>query len=128
MATAKQGATAKPHRFNRAGPRQGPRRHRLRNGLIMFAMLAAVGTALFWRQLQAQAMLGASYGARMACTCHYIEGRGLKDCAKDFEPGMALVMLSQGDGRSVTARVPLVASQTAIFREGVGCQLQAWAP
>ena len=121
-------ATAKPHRFRRAGSRHSPRRHRLRNALTLFVVLAALIAALFWHHLQAQAMAGASYGARIACTCRYIEGRGLKDCAKDFEPGMALVMLSQGDANSVTARVPLLASQTATFREGVGCQLQAWAP
>jgi len=128
MATANRGATAKPHRFTGVGPRHGPRRHRLRNGLILLATLAALVAALFWRQLQAQAMLGASYGARIACTCRYIEGRGLKDCRKDFEPGMALVVLSENDAHSITARVPLVASQTATFREGAGCQLQGWAP
>jgi len=118
-------ATAKPHR--KAAP-QGPRRHRLRNGLISCAALAALFAALFWHQLQAQAMAGASYGARIACTCRYIEGRGLKDCRKDFEPGMALVMLTEDDAHGVTARVPLMASQTATFREGVGCQLQPWGP
>ncbi|HEX3063842.1 MAG TPA: hypothetical protein VHQ39_00105 [Dongiaceae bacterium] len=100
----------------------------MRNGLILIAVLAALVAALFGHRLQAQAMAGASYGARIACTCRYIEGRGLKDCRKDFEPGMALVMLSEDDAHGVTARVPLLASQTAIFREGVGCQLQAWTP
>ena len=115
-------ATAKPHRT-------GPRRHPWRNGAMALAVLAALVVTLFWHRLQAQALAGASYGARTACTCRYIEGRGLKDCRKDFEPGMALVMLSDNAAtHTVTARVPLVASQTASFHEGAGCLLQSWAP
>ena len=118
-------ATAKPHRFHRTGPR----RHRVRNGVIAVLLLAALGIAFFWHRLQAQALIAASYGARVACTCHYIEGRGLTDCRKDFEPGMALVMLSDNaEARTITARVPLIASQTSSFRDGAGCQLQSWAP
>lgn len=118
-------ATAKPLRPDRTGPR----RHRWRNGVVALVVLAALVMAFFWHRLQAQAMVGVSYGARIACTCHYVEGRGLKDCRKDFEPGMALVMLSDNaPARSITARVPLVASQTASFHEGAGCLLQGWAP
>ena len=118
-------ATAKPH----GAERKGPRRHRWRNSLMAIAALAALVATLFWHALQAQAMLAASYGARIACTCHYGEGRSLKDCRKDFEPGMALVMLSDdAPAHSITARVPLMASQTAGFREGSGCLLQHWVP
>jgi hypothetical protein len=123
-------ATAKPPltRQNKM-QRAGPRRHRLRNGLVAALVLAALGMALFWHTLQARAVLAASYGARIACTCHYIAGRGLTDCRKDFEPGMALVMLSDNaEARSITARVPLMASQTARFRDGAGCILESWAP
>jgi hypothetical protein len=101
----------------------------LRNGLIAAVLLAALGIALIWHRLQAQALVAASYGARIACTCHYIAGRGLADCHKDFEPGMALVMLSDNaEARSITARVPFIASQTASFRDGAGCLLQGWTP
>ncbi len=117
-------ATAKPHRIYR----NGPRRHYLRNGLIALVVVGALGVALFWSQLHTRAVVATSYGARIACTCRYIEGRGLKDCRKDFEPGMALVMLSENvPARSITARVPLVASQTATLRDGAGCMLQSWA-
>ena len=118
-------ATAKPHRIYRDGPR---RRH-LRNGFIVLVLLVVLAIALFWEQLHTRAVLATSYGARIACTCRYIEGRGLKDCRKDFEPGMTLVMLSDNaPTRSITARVPLVASQTAAWRDGAGCVLQSWAP
>jgi hypothetical protein len=118
-------ATAKPIHVQR----DGPRRHRWRNALVVVLLLAALGIALVWHRLQAQAVLATSYGARIGCTCHYIGGRGLQDCRKDFEPGMGLVMLSDdAQTRTITARVPLVASQTATFRDGAGCLLQSWAP
>jgi hypothetical protein len=123
-------ATAKPHRSIRGGPlRQGPRRHRLRGALLAVVALGLILLAVFWRNIHQQGMIAAAYGARVACSCHYIAGRGLKDCRKDFEPGMGLVMLSANAAKhSITARVPLVASQTASFREGEGCLLQPWAP
>ncbi len=120
-------ATAKPHQPPRDARRDGPRRHRVRNVLVIVVLLAALGLAMAWPRLQAQAVLATSYGARIACTCHYLGGRGLQDCRKDFEPGMALVVLSDNPAkRSITARVPLIASQTATFRDGAGCQLQSW--
>jgi hypothetical protein len=70
---------------------------------------------------------GAAVGARTACSCRYVAGRSLGDCEKDFEPGMEVVFLSEDEEeRSVTAYVPLVASETARFREGYGCVLEPW--
>jgi hypothetical protein len=70
---------------------------------------------------------GAAFGARTACSCRYVAGRGLKDCHKDFEPGMAAVFLSDDpENKSVTAYVPLMASETARFRPGYGCLLDRW--
>jgi hypothetical protein len=122
-------ATAKPNRNSATGAT----RQMLRNGLVVVALVAAMGMAIagavYWPRLQARAMVATSYGARIACTCHYIAGRSLKDCRKDFEPGMALVMLDENaEARSVTARVPMIASQAASFREGAGCLLQTWVP
>lgn len=70
---------------------------------------------------------GAAFGARTACSCRYVAGRDIKDCKKDFEPGMALVFLSEdADDKSVTARVPLLSSATARFHPGFGCLLYPW--
>ena len=81
----------------------------------------------FWKPLNGYASAGAALGARTACSCRYIAGRSLRDCAKDFEPGMALIWLSaDARKRSVTARFPLLASETATFREGEGCVLEPW--
>lgn len=101
---------------------------RLRRRALWFGLaLIVVLLAWFWSPLHAFARTGAAYGARVACSCRYVGGRTLSDCRKDFEPGMELVMLSEDDAaKSVTARYPLVASQTATYRPGFGCQLELW--
>jgi len=94
----------------------------------MVALVLLLGAAaLYWPPLNAYAVTGASYGARVACSCRYVGERSLSDCRKDFEPGMELVRLSEDeDAQSVTANVPLLSSQTAFFRKGEGCVLEPW--
>lgn len=101
---------------------------RTRRNLALALVILAALLAYFWKPLNGYAIVGASYGARVGCSCHYLAGRSLTDCRKDFESGMELVMLSADqDAKSVTARFPLLASQTATFREGEGCRLERWA-
>jgi hypothetical protein len=79
----------------------------------------------FWEPISGFARTGAAYGARVGCSCRYVGGRSLGDCRKDFEPGMALVSLSEdARAKSVTARFALIYSQTATYREGPGCVLE----
>ena len=114
-------ATAKP--IARTGPR---RRWKLRLALLV-AVVAVAAAAWFWHPLRSYALTGASYGARMACSCRYVEGRTLGSCRDDFEPGMGMVHLSEDEAtRSVTATFPLLSRQTAVFREGEGCVLEKW--
>lgn len=95
--------------------------------LLLGLALVAGLIALFWRPLNGYAKAGAAYGARVACSCRFVGGRSLGDCKKDFEPGMELITLSEdAQSKSVTARFPLLASETAAYREGAGCQLQPW--
>lgn len=103
-----------------------PRRWRLRWATVLLVIL--VGAGIFaWPQLHGYAVTGASYGARVACSCRFAGGRPLGDCRKDFEPGMQLITLSEDPAaRSVTARFPLIARQTATYREGWGCVLEPW--
>ena len=117
MATAKRRTIGQ----GRSGPRVWPR-------VLLFAAVLAVGTAWYFREpIAGLSTTGAAFGARTACSCRYVAGRGLADCEKDFEPGMELVFLSDDpETRSVTARVPLLASATAQFREGFGCVLEPW--
>jgi len=104
-----------------------PPRSKKRRILTWIAVLLAGLLVFFWKPLNSYAVTGASYGARVACSCHFVGGRGLSDCKKDFEPGMALIMLSEDKAdRSVTARFPLLSTQTATFREGQGCVLEKW--
>ena len=81
----------------------------------------------FWKPLNGYASAGAALGARTACSCRYVAGRSLSSCRHDFESGMSLISLSaDARERSVTAQFPLLASETATFREGEGCVLEPW--
>ena len=89
--------------------------------------MIAVLIAYFWAPINGYAHAGTAYGARVACSCRYLGGRGLSDCRKDFEPGMDLIMLSEdAPAKSVTARFPLITSETASYHPGLGCQLEPW--
>lgn len=114
-------ATANP-----VSPRSRGRR-RTRLWLLVPVLVLGAAGAVALGPLKEQALAGAAFGARIACSCRHIEGRPLGECRKDFEPGMQLVMLSEdADRASVTAHVPLLASQTATFRPGQGCALEPW--
>lgn len=118
-------ATAKPI----APPfRTGRGRRGLRRFALLLAVVTVAALAWFWRPLGAHAVTGAAYGARLGCSCRFVAARALSDCRKDFEPGMQFVTLSEdAETKSVTARFPLLASQTATFREGEGCVLEKWS-
>ncbi|MEC3910204.1 hypothetical protein U5A82_06830 [Sphingobium sp. CR2-8] len=91
-------------------------------GLLVLALLALVA----WQgtSLNARAQLGAAYGARIGCSCRYVEGRAMGSCNDDKEPGMGLVRLTDlPDQRAVEGSVPLLASRTARFKPGWGCLL-----
>ena len=118
-------ATAKPLSPQPAYRRQ-PSRWRLWLAFVVAAPFVAA-LVWFWRPLNAYADTGAAYGARIACSCRYVAGRDLKSCRADFEPGMALVTLSEDEEtKTVTAGFPLLPRQSATFREGEGCVLQRW--
>jgi hypothetical protein len=120
MATANRSIAGKP---GRNSARRGWRR---RAGWFALLALAVLGL-LYGASIRQSALAGASYGARMACSCRFVAARPLRDCRKDFEPGMALIMLSEDEAaKSVTARFPLLSRETATYREGWGCVLEAW--
>lgn len=90
--------------------------------LTLFVLILAAVFAYNYSFIKGQLGIGTAYGARVACSCHYVGGRDLDDCEKDFEPGMEVIGLTLDDEkRRVTASVPLLASATAEFREGWGC-------
>ncbi len=96
--------------------------------ILLFIVLAlGAAWAVYGATLSRFAETGASYGARVACSCRYIGNRSIGDCRKDFEPGMELIRLSEDpEAKSVTAGFPLISSQTATYRGGYGCLLEKW--
>ena len=92
--------------------------------LAALAVIVAVLLAWNWNAMRARAEVGAAFGARITCSCRYVEGRTFDSCRSDKEPGMALVTLSDDpESHSVRGSVPLLASRTARFRPGWGCLL-----
>ena len=105
-----------------------PRKRRGWRWLIaLVALLAGALAVLFGGDVMGKARAGAAFGARMGCSCHYLAGRPLGECRADFEPGMRLVLLiDNAESRTVTARVPFLARDSATFLPGEGCVLQPW--
>ncbi|MDE1916319.1 MAG: hypothetical protein KGJ57_11515 [Sphingomonadales bacterium] len=127
-------ATTKPIDFSRVTAllRQRPRIGWLWQGWagrgLLAGLLVGLGAlAWFWATISGNAVTAASVGARIACSCHFVEGRPLGQCRDDFEPGMGLVTLSADENaKSVTARVLVLSRQTASLRAGAGCVLEPW--
>lgn len=103
---------------------------RPRYGLWLLAIIAlgAGGTAWAFREpINGYGSIASAYSARVACSCRFVAGRTLDDCAKDKLAGMEAVTLRDDpEAKSVTARFPLVAEATATYREGYGCVLETW--
>ncbi|MFC4294017.1 hypothetical protein ACFO0A_02965 [Novosphingobium tardum] len=103
------------------------RGRRIRWIVLTLVILVVTLFAAFRAPLAGYAGVGTAYAARVGCSCRFVGGRSLEDCAKDFEPGMEMVSLSEdGAARSVTASFPLIRSDTATFHEGWGCVLEPW--
>ena len=97
--------------------------------VLVLVLLALAAAALWWFRtpIAGYAHAGTAYGARVACSCRYAGGRSLEDCEKDKLAGMEFVRLSEDEAeKSVTATFPLIASETARWKEGYGCVLDPW--
>jgi hypothetical protein len=104
------------------------RRARQSRGCLPWVLLIAVMLTGYgvWKfpAFKAQAELGASYAARMGCSCRYVQGRDINSCEADFEPGMELISLTDDpETKSVIGRAPLMASRTARYAGPSGCLL-----
>ena len=106
-----------------AKSKSGPNKGRIALYILALFLLVLIAVLFFnWNFIRGQLDVGTSYGARVACSCHYVGGRDIEDCEKDFEPGMELIGLSVDDEKKrITASVPLIEAATAEFREGWGC-------
>ncbi|MFN3473085.1 MAG: hypothetical protein ACK4ZW_03470 [Blastomonas sp.] len=103
---------------------QGGGRSKFKWVLLVIAAMIVAALIYAWPAMRAYSQTGAAYSARIVCSCRYIGGRGLEDCEKDLEPGMEVVSLSEAaQAKRIDATVPLMASESAEFREGFGCVL-----
>ncbi|MCJ2179834.1 hypothetical protein [Novosphingobium album (ex Hu et al. 2023)] len=104
----------------------------LRN-LILLTIVAALALLGWnWRGLHEKALVGAAYGARVGCVCRYVSQRPFKSCEGDLKAAglgrvAGLVSLSDDPAtKTVSAGLPLLAHQSAVFSEKTGCQLEPW--
>lgn len=95
--------------------------------VLIIAVAVGVVAYMYREPIRGYADVGTSYAARVACSCRFVADRSMEDCEKDKLAGMELVTLVDDvEAKSVTARFPLVTSNTATFREGYGCVLEKW--
>jgi hypothetical protein len=108
--------------------RQRPRKRSLALWGLLIVALGLMAVFIAFREpIRGYSGVSTAYSARVACSCRFVAGRSLADCAKDKLAGMELVTLVDDPAaRSVTARFPLMASTTATYREGYGCVLEKW--
>jgi hypothetical protein len=100
------------------------RRINWRTVAVVAAGLILAYGAWHWSIWQARASIAAGFGARIACSCRYVEGRDIKSCRSDFAglPSMWIVRLSdRPEERAVDASVPLLARRSARAVPGFGC-------
>lgn len=106
--------------------KNGGSHQRLWFKIVAVLVLALVsGWWLYGDGMRGFAQAGTAYGAKNACSCRHISGRDLDSCETDFIAGMRFVMLGEDtQSKSVTASIPLIASNTATYRPGFGCVLE----
>ncbi|RED17646.1 hypothetical protein [Parasphingopyxis lamellibrachiae] len=90
--------------------------------ILLILLVAAVTYAV---RMKPTIELGVGYGAHVVCSCRYIGGRDMESCYNDYEPGMEMISVAEDEeNKRITASVPLLASRSAQFREGLGCVLE----
>jgi CubicO group peptidase (beta-lactamase class C family) len=105
---------------------RGPSRRKLWAGVTAAVILAACAAAA--RPLYRVALVGSGYSAEMLCSALFVSHREESDAAKDLTgPGYELLSLFWNtvdvEKKRVTSSIPGFTSQTAIFRDGLGCTL-----
>lgn len=94
-------------------------------GTIIVLLVLLIAVIVYAMRMKPTVELGVGYGAHVVCSCRYIGGRDMESCYNDYEPGMEMIsMTDDPEERRVTASVPLLATRSAQFREGLGCVLE----
>ena len=114
--------------MTKSARRSGTGKSRKWPWVLLAAALLLAGLAYAFRApINGYAGAGTAYSARVACSCRFVAGRSLEDCKKDKLGGMEQNSLSADEeSKSVTARFPLIRSDTATYKKGYGCILEEW--
>jgi hypothetical protein len=96
--------------------------------LTLLALVVAIAlTAWSWTRMRATALTRSATAAQTGCLCRYTAGRSLASCQADPAVKQTWVGLhDDATTRSLTASVPLLASQTARWSQDAGCVLDEW--
>ncbi|MCH4152645.1 MAG: hypothetical protein LKF30_11975 [Sphingobium sp.] len=79
-----------------------------------------------WSDWRRAGETGASYAARLTCSCRYIGGRDAKSCARDIRDDAWMASVNEEpEEKAVRASVPLLGSARAVFRPGYGCLIES---
>jgi hypothetical protein len=98
-----------------------------RNLTVLGLILALALTAWFWTRMRATALSRAAYAAETGCLCRYAAGRSGGSCQADPNVKQSWVGLHEdASAHSMTASVPVLASQTARWTPDGGCVLDPW--
>jgi hypothetical protein len=89
---------------------------------IGIVMLMLLWLAFNFAAIKGQARLGVAYSSHIVCSCRYVQGRDLKSCITDLDPGTEMISFADDPAKKrVTASVPLLASASAERRGKFGC-------
>ncbi|MGJ0237169.1 hypothetical protein [uncultured Novosphingobium sp.] len=98
-----------------------------RNLLLLAVLLVVALTAWSWTRLRVTARTNTALAAQTGCLCRFAAGRSLASCEADPAVKRDWVGLHQdAAARSLTASVPLLASQTARWSPEAGCVMDGW--
>jgi hypothetical protein len=96
-----------------------------RIALIALALVVA-GGAIAWRVLNVPEMarIGSGYSAQQTCACLFISHRTLESCMTDLEPlARKMIKVRPGENEVTAFSLGRIASATARYQPGFGCQL-----
>ncbi|MEM8696374.1 MAG: hypothetical protein AAGE05_10175 [Pseudomonadota bacterium] len=94
-------------------------------GAVIVLLVLLLAVVIYALRMKPTIELGVGYGAHVVCSCRYIGGRDMQSCYNDYEPGMEAISMTEDEAeKRITASVPLIASRSAQFREGLGCVLE----